>query len=382
MLTMRERMFKVIREGHGDAVIWAPRWDLFFQAMEKSGRMPHKYKGKSYFDLTRSLGMGITAPRCEIIKKKVRNVEIIMKKDGNTTLTEYHTAFGKVTSTFRSTPELEAEGVRGIVTEYMIKKKTDFDAVKFIIENTKIEPDYEGFIKIVKEIGDDGLAFAKAGYCPFHDIIRNYMGYEKTYYALYDYPNQLESLLDTLDEQFEKVIKLIINSPAEIITCDGHFDGQLTPPPIYRKHLLPCFKDFSNKIHSAGKLFASHTDADISGLLELFLESGFDIAEAFTPPPMCRVPVQRAMNIWGNRITIWGCVASVMLSRSTPEHVFKEHIHNLLDEIAPGNNVILAVGDNVPTDASFERLINIGEIIHERGNYPISTRLNYRKEIN
>ena len=117
---------------------------------------------------------------------------------------------------------------------------------------------------IVKEIGDDGLAFAKAGYCPFHDVMRNYMGYENTYYALNDYPNQLESLLDTLNEQFEKVKKLIINSPAEIITCDGHFDGQLTPRPIYRRYFLPCFKDFSDKIHSAGKLLASHTDSDIS----------------------------------------------------------------------------------------------------------------------
>ena len=46
-------------------------------------------------------------------------------------------------------------------------------------------------------------------------------------------------------------------------------------------------------------------------------------------------------------------------------------LEDLFRDVAPGDRFILGFGDNVPTDASFERVKRIARFWAERGRYPL-----------
>jgi uroporphyrinogen-III decarboxylase len=276
-----------------------------------------------------------------------------------------------VSTRFRITPDLEQQGVRGLELGHMIEQREDYGPVLYMVEHAKLSPAHEEFLAYEESIGEDGVAMASSHDCPAHRIMREFTGYQNFYYQLYDHPQQIEDLLEALTEQGERILQFAIQSPAQIITHDGNYDAQLTPPPIYEKYFLPWFKHFTGSLHAAGKVVSTHTDGHNDGLMELILESGFDIAEAFTSPPMTNIGVAEARAAWGDRITIWGGIASTMMSISVPEEDFEAHVRQVLSEAVPGDHFILGTGDNVPTDSSLERVQRVTELVEELGSYPL-----------
>jgi len=354
-----------------DRIPWAPRWELWYEAARRDGRLADRYRSRSFFDLTRDLKMGIKGNRGPLYRSELCDVEVRVRTRGAETLTEYETPVGTVSTRFRITPDLERQGVRGRELGHMIEQREDYGPVVFMVEHTKLIPTPEEFLSYEESIAEDGVAMAESGDCPVHRIMREFTGYQNFYYQLCDHPDQVEQLLEALTEQGEQILQIATQSPAQIIRHDGNYDAQLTPPPIYEKYFLPWFQHLTGALHAAGKVVCTHTDGHNDGLMELILESGFDIAEAFTPPPMTNIGVAEARALWGDRITIWGGIASTMMSVSVPEEDFEVHVRQVLGEAAPGDHFILGTGDNVPTDSSLERIRRVTELMEELGTYPL-----------
>jgi hypothetical protein len=372
-MTYRERIWAAIRGEPMDRIPWAPRWELWYEAAMRDGRLPERYRSRSFLDLTRDLGMGIKGNRGPLYRSELCDVEVRERTKGDETLTEYETPVGTVSTRFRITPDLEQQGVRGLELGHMIVQREDYGPVLFMVEHTKLTPIPEEFLAYEEYIDDDGVAMAESGDCPVHRIMREFTGYQNFYYQLYDHPQQIEKLLGALTEQGEEILQIAIQSPAQIIRHDGNYDAQLTPPPIYEEYFLPWFQRFTGALHAAGKVVCTHTDGHNDGLMELILESGFDIAEAFTSPPMTNIGVAQARAVWGDRITIWGGIASTMMSVSVPEEEFEAHVRQVLSEAVPGDHFILGTGDNVPTDSSLERIQRVTELVEELGSYPLES---------
>lgn len=354
-----------------DRIPWAPRWELWYDAARLDGRLPERYRRASFFDVTRALGMGIKGNRGPLYRAELRGVQVRVRTKGRETVTEYETPVGTVSTLLRITPDLERQGVRGREVEHMIEQGEDYGPVLFMVEHTELIPTPEEFLAYEESIGEDGVAMAESGDCPAHRIMREFTGYQNFYYQLHDHLQQIEQLLEALSEQAEQILQFALGSPAQIIRHDGNYDAQLTPPPIYTKYFLPWFQHFTGALHAAGKVVSTHTDGHNDGLMELILQSGFDIAEAFTPPPMTNIGVADARAAWGDKITIWGGIASTMMSLSVPEEEFEAHVRQVLREASPGDHLILGTGDNVPTDSSLERIQRVTELVGELGAYPL-----------
>lgn len=373
-MTDSERIWAAIRGEPMDRIPWAPRWELWYEAARRDGRLPEKYRDWSFFDVTRDLGMGIKGMRGPLYRSRLCGVEVRVRTKGDETLTEYETPAGTVSTCFRITPELEQQGVRGLELGHMIERREDYGPVLYMVEHTQLVPTPEEFLAYEESIGQDGVAMAESGDSPVHRIMREFTGYQNFYYQLCDHPREIEQLLQALTEKGEQVLQIAVQSPAQIIRHDGNYDAQLTPPPIYQQYFLPWFQHFTEELHVAGKVACTHTDGHNDGLMELILESGFDIAEAFTPPPMTQIGVAQARAAWGDRITIWGGLASTVMSVSVPEREFEAHVRQVLGEAAPGDRFILGTGDNVPTDSSLERILRVTELAQELGAYPLEGR--------
>lgn len=347
-----------IINGKPSEIPWIPRWDLMYNSMKLDGTLPDSFKNISYYDATRKLDIGIASTRNKAYKENLQKVEVVENKEGFESNTIFRTPYGELTTTYKTTAELHSHGVRGILVDFAVKRKEDIDAACYIIENTQVVSLNESVSKELEEVGEDGLVVAQAGYLPFHDIMRNWVGYEKFYYLYHDYPEHIKKLLDVLNEKFLKIEKIILECPAEIITIDGHFNTALIPPYIYKEHLLDKLQELSKKLHQRGKFMCSHTDAEMKGMLDLYVESGFDIAESYTPPPMTNTSVSEAFKVWNGKVSLWGGIASVMFSSQTSDADFEKHLYDLGDNVGK-EKFIAGIGDNAPTDGVFERLIKV-----------------------
>ena len=375
MTTTKQRILTALRGGMPDHLPWAPRWELWFDAVSRDGRLPEKYRGWHIFDVARDLGLGIKGNRAPLYRTEMTDVQVVVRERrtprGREEITEYRTPKGDIGKVYFVPPELEAQGVAGRVSEPVIKTVRDYDIACFVVEHTRIIPTYDELETYTKLVGDDGLAFPNLGSCPMHRFMREFTTYEQSYYEMYDHPNEVDRLVQVLEEQEWEIVRIALEAPIETAEIDGNYDAELTPPPLYRKHFVPFLKRVADAFHARGKLLMTHVDGDNSGLLELIKETGFDIGEAWTPAPMTPVTTAEARRVWGGQISIWGGLPTTVLTASFPEREFDRYFAQLLLEIAPGNGFVLGTGDNIPTDSSWERINHITELVAEFGKLPV-----------
>jgi uroporphyrinogen-III decarboxylase len=119
------------------------------------------------------------------------------------------------------------------------------------------------------------------------------------------------------------------------------------------------------------KVLVTHGDGEMRGLLTKLMECGVEVVEAITPKPMTSIDVAETRQLWGNRVTFWGGLATVMLTELYSDQEFEEYLEALFRDVAPGDRFILGFGDNVPTDAPFRRIQRVVEFWSQHGAYPL-----------
>ena len=74
---------------------------------------------------------------------------------------------------------------------------------------------------------------------------------------------------------------------------------------------------------------------------------------------------------WGDKVTLWGGVPSVLFEDQYTDEEFDAYILNMFKEISPGDNFIVGMGDNLPFDGKLERVARIADLIEEHGRLPV-----------
>ena len=137
----------------------------------------------------------------------------------------------------------------------------------------------------------------------------------------------------------------------------------LLPPPYYQ--------EFSQLLHQHGKTLVMDADNDSSSILHQLKEAGYDMVECFTTAPLVKCTLKEARETRGISMIIWGGIPSTILEDSFSEEEFENYMVELFRTIAPGDAFILGVADNVTGPAKLSRIVRIGQMAKEYGNYPV-----------
>lgn len=360
-MTGRERILAALRWQPVDTVPWAPRWELWFNAASRDGRLPERYQGWHMYDVARDLGMSLKGYGVRPFREEVVGLELHSVAHGDEVLRRYDTPFGTLTQVERRTEELVHAGVRGRVMKEWITSEADYAAALHLVEHTRIVDQHREVEAELRLLGDDGVLLAFLRHAPAHTVMRDFTGYEGFYYQLQDNFNRLHQLIAAVDEQQREVERIGLESPAQVLEYDGNYDGGLTPPAIYERYFLPAHQRLTAAAHEAGKLVATHVDGRNDGLLELIRRSGFDVGEAFTPPPMTYLGIADSRKVWGKQMAVWGGLAATAFTPLFTEEEFESHVIQALDEGQGG--LVLGTGDNVPTDGLLERVLRVPALI-------------------
>ncbi len=372
-MTERERQLATVNGEKPDRISWMPRLEIWYTAHYLANTLPPEFAGMRLGEVQKALGLGKTARTSHVYTTRTRGVEVHERRDGLTTRFDYVTPVGTVSKLVMRTPELDELGIYPLEVEHFIKTEKDIETVMYIVENTEYFPAYEQFIDYDESVGDAGLPMVAIGDIPFHQYLEVYTGYEKGYLDLFDYPNKVERLLETMHQSYrEKMWPLAAKSPGTLFLHGAHFATETTPANYFEQYMLPYMQEFADYMHGYGKKVAHHADNDTSDIIDLLKQSRYDMHECFVTAPMVPITLAEARKALGDDITIFGGVPSVILEPTVSDEQFDEYMDDIFRAVAPGDRFILGIADNMMPTSMMSRVKRIGELVEERGTYPIT----------
>lgn len=326
----------------------------------------------------RNRGMGLCL-RCSTIWEHSPNVTTERRMEGDTELVIYHTPEGDVsirtkihTGRIQDGSTLEMEG--------MITGVEDYDPVIFMIEDTVLEVDNEAYYGAARDVGRDGIvrdyALEFSPYGATRYFFGGAYGLERWAYEQQDHPDHFARLLQALEKRSEKRLQLMADSPAEFMAF-GELDG-VWGPDAFRQYELDFYREWLPFLQARGKICAMHAHAsNLTAFGDVVAELGFDVIEAFTPPPVGDLSLKEAREVWGEDAVIWINFPETIFWSGAEET--KRYTIELLKSDAPGNSLVIGFTEMGLWGAADERTeevfqagtLAIMESIEEHGNYPI-----------
>jgi hypothetical protein len=96
-----------------------------------------------------------------------------------------------------------------------------------------------------------------------------------------------------------------------------------------------------------------------------------DGIESLTPPPYADTELWEARAAWGGKVCIVGGISPHLLWERLEPDELDDYVLDLFARMAPGDNLILSVSDDTPTNARFDRLMRISELVERYGTIPL-----------
>ena len=311
------------------------------------------------------LGMAHSARKAVVHKIQYDGLKEESIEEGDNLIHRFITPEGTLEAIWTHPLQVRRQGLLKFPVKHYISEPKDYEIMQYVVEHTRYVPDYEAYRTYDAEVGPNGLPMVGLYGCPIHTIMLDYVGYENFYYHLADCPQKIEALLETMEATYRQMWEVVADSPAQFVLHGHHFSSDMTPPPIFKKYFVPYFKAFNSRMHKAGIKVAFHADADLTGLLQMVFECGFDVADTFTCAPLVETTFEQARDAWGERICIWGAVPSIILEPDYPWENFKAYMEDLCAKTAGKPGFIMAVADNIMPNAEFERLLRVRDFLEQ-----------------
>jgi hypothetical protein len=305
----------------------------------------------------RDRGMGLLVG-CNVIWRTQPNVRVETRTEGDVSVTLYHTPAGTVSSSERTHVGRIADG--GTVhVDRLIRKVEDYAPVIFMIEDTEFHLDRASYENTVRDLGGDGLV-RSAGLTPPYLSSMRYFSLENWSYTQYDHPTQFARLLSALERQQEKLLPLVLQSPVELLVCGSTHDGY--GPDRYREHALPFYKRIIPQLQVADKICSIHAhNSQLRLYAGLLAETGVQVIEAYTPPPISDLPIEEARAMWGDETVIWVNFPETLFWYGVDET--RDYTLNLLESDPRPERLVLGMtemGTYGVTDDESERVFQAG----------------------
>jgi len=171
------------------------------------------------------------------------------------------------------------------IAEHAVKAPHDLRVLADVFENMDLVADYEAFKAHQAEVGENGLPVAAftiaAG--PVHHIQKYFLDATEFFHYYRDHQPEILYLADALAPLYEKALRIVAESPAEVIQWGSNFDDMLTFPPMFAQHFVPWIRKAKEVLGPKNIRILCHTDGENFGLMDLLNESGMDVAEEERP---------------------------------------------------------------------------------------------------
>lgn len=401
-MTHRERMLRVLRGEDADALAYAPRFDIWYNASSISGTLPANYAHSSPDEIARSEGWALHKQTPDFLRPESEDdmvhrglglfsvremcfrcslppdVAVSVVRDGPRVTVTYSTPLGEVRTT---TVQDTRMGLTGAslpwVQEYAIKTVEDYQPLAYIFDGLQLVPDYTRYSSWREGIGTDGVAVTMASMAcsPMHHIQHDLIDATDFFYHYSDNQPELQRLASSISTYYEQALGILKKAQVDAVLWGGNVDEVLTYPDYFRREILPWLQKAADELREAGIPVTLHCDGENARLIDLIRDSHISGVEGLCPAPMTRLPLRDYYQAWSPHLAVWGGIPSATL---VPELFSEEEFDAFLDEmflaVVPGTRFIVGFGDTAPPGASFDRMVRIGERVRADGRLPLAVK--------
>ena len=324
------------------------------------GTLPGKYAGWSLMDFYRRFDWGFHAHLYDWYDLEYGGgVERTVERDERELRVFLHTPKG----TLAHMDQLAGDGT-WCPREHFVKSTKDLEALQLVIEAQHYTPRYERMTSVLDELGGQGQVDTVIPRSPFGKFVQEYMGFERTIYAVVDIPERIEELLALQEEKDLELIRMAAGAPARLVIISDHADENLIAPPMYEQYCVPYYRKACDILHQAGKFVSTHLDGNFRGHFPHLAATGFDLLDGCTPAPMFNYEVEDLAAALPPGMCAFLGVPSSLLCQGLPDQQILAFGDRIMEAFR--GRGFLNVADILPPDGDIEQVIALGELAQRR----------------
>lgn len=297
-----------------------------------------------------------------LFKRSIEDCEISTEVNGNIKITTYHTSKGDLKFGY----QYVEEGNTWFLVDHPVKEEEDFQILKYIMDCTHLEADYEMFERESEKLGDRGLLMPLL--CPemktsFQSLLESWVGTENLVYALMDYPETVQETLDSMYRVSREAAEISANSSSPFFITWEDTSTTNISPQYYRDYILPEIDMWCDILHKKGKRYVQHACGRLNALLPDIAESKIDVLESISPFPTGDVDLNDVNRILPERIAILGGIEPVKLLNLSVEEI-TDNAREVLN-IMKDRGYVLANSDSCPPGVTIEKFKALAQLVKE-----------------
>ncbi|MGI5959335.1 MAG: uroporphyrinogen decarboxylase family protein [Massiliimalia sp.] len=360
-MTNRERLIAALHSQEVDRLPYAPLIDPYFV-----NSLPKQGFEADFVKACRMIGNDIMERHVAGPSSVIKGLNIREEKSGNKTCKYFETPVGTLVE------ERTDSGETNYVSKHMVETLEDLKVYQYMCENTTYTPNIEAFVAREREIGDDGMATLTGNYSPVQELLQHMSGVENTVYLLADYPDEVEELFAVMQERNIRQYKALLEYP-----CDYIFDYEDTSTTVMNRTMFedysqPPINEYSDLVHSAGKVFITHMCGKLTGFVDLIGKGRQDGIDSVCPPDTGDLCPWDARKAWGEgKVVIGGIDPPSLVFMNRNETV--EKVVEIIKKVENKRGFVLSTGDAVPYGTPVENLKVIADLIKAMGPASLTT---------
>ena len=361
-MTKKEINLRIFEGKEISGVFFQPRIEWWYRYNKAQRTLPEKYQNMSLLELFDDLGVSIryfsyaTGLPDAVGAKNLREKEIKTKEkvEGEKKTTITSTSKGEIVRE----EKLSSDGIWRIV-KYPVQNAQDIEKAIWLFKNTTyyfIKENFEKGEEFVGERGELSFFVPQSGY---QHLALYEMGLENLIYALADFPERVEALMEAIDNSYDNLYEEIISyGKVKIINFGENIDSNIVSPVYFEKYCVPFYEKRSRQLQKAGIYTHIHIDGSFKPLLKYLKDLPFDGLEALTPLPQGDVTLEEMKEAIGDKIILDG-IPAILFLPNYPLEKFQRCVEQLIKLFYP--KLILGASDEVPPPADIERVRYISQ---------------------
>ena len=354
-LTHRQRILNALYGKEVDRTPWSPFLAYYWD------HLPLETREQGQLEYLKKMGADpILRGFHNCYETKYENCDITEKWIGNKRYKTFDTKVGKLVSEYSAAENAKTT----FLTGHPVKDEEDFKVLQYIYENMTFEDMTSRFEAEKKKIGEDGLllpAIGVWGKTAFQSLVEYWCGTENLVYALADFPETVEECLAVMREKDMETVNMSVKSSADAFMFFEDSSTTNISPSLFSQYTAPEIKEWSDALHSNGRLLIHHACGHLKDIIPQMCEAGIDMIESMSPPPTGNIDITDAAKLMPDRVGIIGGIEPVFFRSCTIEQL-EARVLELLEGMR-GRRYILANSDSCPPDVEYEKFLLVSETV-------------------
>ena len=262
-------------------------------------------------------------------------------------------------------PDSYSYGIR----KHMLQSTDEFPIVEYMMERLQCRPNWELYRAWQEALGELAFPYTQLPYSGSGYLISRNMGVEATVFAVLDEPERVQRLVNAINACNLRILDAILDGPFETLIISDNYDSNVQTKEFFDTFVRDYYTEVARRLHAKGKHLAVHVDGESRGVLGWLAGCGVDCADALTPAPMFAHTPARMRAEAGPDMILSGGIPATVFGATGSDAAFVECVKRWLDIRLASPRLIMAAGDQVPTDAPFHRIAMLPELVEKYGGY-------------